>query len=50
VLTATATLARPAAWRRFTSGSVGAYSLTAASWHALTAAGAGQPHVAEASH
>jgi len=40
VLAAAATLARPAAWQRFTSGSVGAYSLTPAAWHALTASGA----------
>ncbi|MGC1568011.1 MAG: hypothetical protein WA794_18545, partial [Trebonia sp.] len=50
VLVAAATLAQPAAWRRFTSGSVGAYSLTAAAWHVLTAADAGLPFVAEASH
>jgi hypothetical protein len=49
-LTAAATLARPATWRRFTGGSVGAYSLTPAAWQALTAAGAGQRHVPAASH
>jgi hypothetical protein len=36
VLIAAATLARPATWRHFTGGSVGAYSLTPAAWHALT--------------
>ena len=34
-LTALATLARPAAWRSFTSGSTGAYSLTPAAWEEL---------------
>ena len=48
VLIAAATLARPAAWRRFTSGSVGA-TLSPGAWRA-TAADADQPHVAEASH
>jgi hypothetical protein len=45
-LTAVATLAWPAAWQRFTGGSVGAYSLTPAAWQALRAfgaAGAGTP-------
>ena len=50
VLIAAATLARPAAWRRFTGGSVGAYSLTPAAWQALTAADAGQRRVPGASH
>ena len=40
VLTAAITLARPAAWRRPTGGSTGAYSLTPAAWHALAASGA----------
>ena len=39
-LTALATLARPAAWRSFTSGSTGAYSLTPAAWEELRQAGA----------
>lgn len=39
---AAATLARPAAWRWFTGGSTGAYSLTAAAWGELTARGAGE--------
>jgi len=37
VLTAAATLARPAVWQHFTGGSVGAYSLTPAAWQALRA-------------
>ena len=37
VLTAAATLARPAAWQYLTGGSTGAYSLTPAAWQALTA-------------
>jgi hypothetical protein len=32
-MAALATLIRPAAWRHFTSGSVGAYALTPAAWH-----------------
>jgi hypothetical protein len=32
-IAALATLIRPAAWRHFTSGSVGAYALTPAAWH-----------------
>ena len=43
-LTAAVTLARPTAWRRFTGGSVSAYSLTPAAWHALTAASAAGAH------
>ena len=39
-LTALATLVRPAAWRSFTSGSTGAYSLTPAAWEELRQAGA----------
>jgi biotin carboxylase len=39
-LTALATLVRPAAWRSFTSGGTGAYSLTPAAWDALRRAGA----------
>ena len=35
---AAATLARPAAWRSFASGSVAAYSLTPSAWRQLTAA------------
>ena len=35
---AAATLARPAAWRFFASGSVAAYSLTPSAWQQLTAA------------
>ena len=50
MLIAAATLARPAAGRHFTGGSVGAYSLTPAAWQALTAADAAQRHVAGASH
>ena len=42
-LTALATLARPAAWRSFTSGSTGAYSLTPAAWEELRQAGADAP-------
>jgi biotin carboxylase len=38
---AAATLARPAAWRHFTGGSVAAYSLTPAAWRQLTAAAGG---------
>ncbi len=50
VLIAAATLARPAAWQRFTGGSTGAYSLTPAAWHALTAAGAARANAPHASH
>jgi biotin carboxylase len=39
-LTALATLVRPAAWRSFTSGGTGAYSLTPAAWAELRRAGA----------
>jgi biotin carboxylase len=35
-IAAVTTLARPAAWRHFTSGSVGAYSLTPAAWSQIT--------------
>jgi len=35
---ALATLVRPAVWRRFADGGIGAYSLTPAAWHQLTAA------------
>ena len=46
-LTALATLVRPAAWRYFTGGSAGAYSLTPAAWEELrraaAAVGAGLP-------
>jgi hypothetical protein len=35
---ALAAMVRPAAWRYFTSGSTGAYSLTPAAWRQLTAA------------
>ncbi len=38
-LTALATLVRPAAWRYFTSGGVGAYSLSPAAWEELRRAG-----------
>ncbi len=34
-----AVLTRPSAWRHFTSGSVGAYSLTPDAWHRITRAG-----------
>jgi hypothetical protein len=44
VLAAAATLAWPAAWRRFTGGSVGAYSLTPQAWQALTASGTARAH------
>jgi len=50
VLTAAVTLARPAEWRRFTAGSTGAYSLTPAAWHALTASAAARAHAPGASH
>ena len=50
MLTAAITLVQPAAWRRFTGGSVGAYSLTPAAWHALTASGAARAHAPDASH
>ena len=40
VLIAAATLARPATWRHFAGGSVGAYSLTPTAWQALVAADA----------
>jgi hypothetical protein len=33
---AIATVIRPATWRHFTSGSVGAYALTPAAWHQIT--------------
>ncbi len=35
-IAAVATLIRPASWRHFTSGSVGAYALTPAAWHDIT--------------
>jgi hypothetical protein len=50
VLTAAATLAWPAAWQRFTGGSVGTYSLTPAAWQALTACHAAGAGAAGASH
>ena len=49
VLTAAATLARPAAGRRLTGGGVGAYSLTPAAWQALTASGAARTQAGDAS-
>ena len=50
VLTAAITLVQPAAWRRFTGGSTGAYSLTPAAWHALTASGAARAHAPDVWH
>ena len=50
VLTAAITLVQPAAWRRFAGGSTGAYSLTPAAWHALTASGAARAHAPDAWH
>ena len=50
VLTAAVTLVRPAAGRRFTGGSTGAYSLTPAAWHALAVSGAARGQVPGASH
>jgi hypothetical protein len=47
---AAATLARPAAWQRFTGGSVGAYSLTPAAWQALTTAAAARARAPETAH
>ena len=49
VLIAAATLTRPATWRHLADGSVGAYSLSPAAWHALTAAGA-RAHAQGRSH
>ncbi len=48
VLTAAVTLVQPAAGRRFTGGSVGAYSLTPAAWHALAASSAAAAHAPDA--
>jgi ATP-grasp domain len=42
-VTALATLARPAAWRHFSGGSTGAYSLTPAAWQQIREAADGGP-------
>jgi len=43
VVTALATLVRPAAWRHFAGGSVSSYALTPAAWRELATRAAARP-------